>query len=76
MLLMDFEFDGAYLVDWWYMGTSFSIHLSRNKQWLVDFEFRKRTKIRCDDDKYLNAEGIGNVKVKLKNGKIVLIKDV
>ncbi|XP_058732714.1 uncharacterized protein LOC131604278 [Vicia villosa] len=38
--------------------------------------FRKRKKIGCANDKYLNAEGMGNVKVRVKNGKIVLIKDV
>ncbi|XP_050892050.1 uncharacterized protein LOC127097589 [Lathyrus oleraceus] len=34
------------------------------------------TKFRCADDKYLNTEGMGNVKVRVKNGKTVLIKDV
>lgn len=70
------ESDGAYLVDQWYMDTGLSNHLTWNKQWLVYFDSRKRTKIRCVDDKYLNAEGMGNVKVKVKNGKTVLVKDV
>jgi hypothetical protein len=43
---------------------------------LINFDSRKRTKIRCANDKYLNAEGMGNVKVIVKNGKTVLIKDV
>ncbi|XP_050902756.1 uncharacterized protein LOC127115202 [Lathyrus oleraceus] len=76
VLLMASEFDGAYLVYWWYMDTGCSDHLIRNKQWLVDFDFRKKTTIRCPDDKYLKAKGMGNVKVKVKNGKTVMIKDV
>ncbi|XP_050920354.1 uncharacterized protein LOC127137988 [Lathyrus oleraceus] len=68
---------GHYPADYWlYMETGFSNHLIGNKQWLVGFDSRKRTKITCGDDKYLNTEGMGNVKVKVKNGKIILIKDV
>lgn len=36
----------------------------------------ERPKIICVDDEYLKVEGMGNVKVKWKNGKNVLIKDV
>lgn len=50
-------------------------HLTRNKQPLVDFYYDKRTKIKCVDDEYLNAKGMRNVRVKLDNGKIILIKD-
>lgn len=41
---------------------------------MVDFDSRKRTKIRYADDKYINVEGMGNVKVKVKNGKTIMIK--
>lgn len=43
---------------------------------MINFDSRKRKKIKCVDDKYLNAGGMGNVKVKVKNGKTILIKDV
>lgn len=33
--------------------------LRGNKQWLIDFDYGKRTKIRCVDDEYLNAKGMG-----------------
>ncbi|XP_050900724.1 uncharacterized protein LOC127107480 [Lathyrus oleraceus] len=65
-----------FAVDYWYMNTSCSNHLTGKKQWPIDFDYRRRTKIICADDKYLNIEGIRNVKVRVKNGKIVLIKDV
>ncbi|XP_050896713.1 uncharacterized protein LOC127103504 [Lathyrus oleraceus] len=76
VLLIASESDGRYLVDWWYMYTGCSNHLTGNKLWLINFDYRKRTKIIYADDKYLNAKGMRNVKVKVKNGKIVLIKDV
>ena len=70
------ESDDMDLIDWWYMDTGCSNHLTGNKKWLVDFDSEKRTKIRCADDKYLNAEGMGNVRVTLNNGKTALIQNV
>ena len=64
------------MVDWRYIDNDYPNHLTGNKQWLVDFGNSKRTKIICVDDEYLNAKGIGNFIVKLKNEKTVLIKDV
>lgn len=64
------------MVGLWYMDIGCSNHLSGNKQWLIDFDSGRKTKIRYADDEYLNAEGVRNVKVKLKNGNTVLIKDV
>ena len=43
---------------------------------MIDFDSKRRTKIRCANDKYLIAEGMGNVRVKVKNEKNILIKDV
>ncbi|XP_058742135.1 uncharacterized protein LOC131614585 [Vicia villosa] len=76
ILLMASESDGRCLVDWWYMDDGCSNHLIGNKQWMIDFDSKRSTKIGCADDKYLNAEGMGNGKVKVKNRKTVLIKDV
>lgn len=70
VLLVAYESDARYLVDWWYMDTSCSNHLTENKQWLINFDSRKRRKIKCANNKYLNAEGMENVKVKVKNGKL------
>lgn len=58
------------------MNNRYSNHLTGNKQWLVDFDYRKRTKIRCTNDEYMNAKGMRNVRVKLNSGKTILIKDV
>lgn len=56
MLLMVSENVGGSMVDRWYMDTSCSNNLTRNKQWLVDFDFGKMTKIKCVGDEYLNAK--------------------
>lgn len=64
------EFDCVYLADWWYMDTDWSNHITGKKRSLVNFDSRKRIEIICVDDKYLNTKGMGNVKVKVKNGKI------
>lgn len=76
MLLITSKSDGGYLIYQWYMDTGFSNHLTGNKQWLINFDSRKRTKIRCVEDKYLDTEEMGNVNVRLKNDKTVMIKDV
>lgn len=73
---MVYKNTGEKMVDWWYMDIVYSNHLIGNKQWLIGFDSDKRTKIRCADDEYLNAKGMENVRVKLNNGKAVLIKDV
>ena len=73
---MAFENVGENLVELWYMDNGCSNHLTRNKQWLVDFDYGRKTKIICVDDEYLNVEGMRNVIVKLNNGKTVLIRDV
>ncbi|KAK2385973.1 hypothetical protein QL285_059916 [Trifolium repens] len=76
VLLMTSETDDINSSEWWYMDTGCSNHLTGNKKWLVDFDSGKSTKIRCADDKYLNAEGMGNVRVILNNGKSALIQNV
>lgn len=73
VLLMASENEGEKMVDWGYMDTGCSNHLTRNNQWLVDFDSGRKTKIICANDEYLNSKGMGNVKVKLKNGKNLLI---
>ncbi|XP_050876565.1 uncharacterized protein LOC127080280 [Lathyrus oleraceus] len=76
VLLMASANVGGSMVEWWYMDIGFSNHLTRNKQWLVDFDYGKRTKIICANGEYLNAKGMSNVRIKLSNSQTVLINDV
>lgn len=64
------------MVDWWYMDTGCFNRIIGNSQWLINFDSIRMTKIRCDDDKYLVVKGMGNVLVKVRDGKNMLIKDV
>lgn len=52
---------GGSMVYRWYMSTGCSNHLTGDEQWLVDFDYGKRTKIICVNDEYLNAKGMRNV---------------
>ncbi|XP_050915612.1 uncharacterized protein LOC127130689 [Lathyrus oleraceus] len=56
VLLMAYESNDSYYPDWWYMDIGFSNHLNGNKKWMVDFDSRKRTQIKCANDKYLNTK--------------------
>ena len=76
VILLAFESNNMNSSEWWYIDTGFSNHLNGNKKLLVDFDSRKSTKIICDGDKYLNAEGMGNVRIILNNGKAAVIQNV
>lgn len=43
---------------------------------MVDFDSDRKTKIKCANDECHNTKGMGNVQVKLKNGKAKLINNV
>ena len=76
MLLLASESDDMNSSKWWYMATGCASHLTGNKKWLVDFDSGKSTKIICVVDKYLNVEGMENVKIILNNGKAAVIQNV
>lgn len=58
------------------MDKGCSNYLTGNKQLLVDFDSSRKTKIKYVTDEYLNAKGARNFRLKINNGKTVLIKDV
>lgn len=58
------------------MDIGCSNHITENKQRLINFNYNKRTRIKCADDEYLTAKGMGNVLVKMKDGIILLIENV
>lgn len=45
VLLIVYESEVEKMVNWWYMDTDFSNHLTENKKWLVDFDYGRNTKI-------------------------------
>ncbi|XP_058750702.1 uncharacterized protein LOC131623675 [Vicia villosa] len=76
LILMASDSDNSELLEWWYMDIGRSNHMTRNKQWLIDFDSRKIIKVKCVDDKFVNAKGMRNVGIKVKNDKTILVKDV
>lgn len=58
------------------MDIGCSNHITENKQWLINFNYNKRTRIKCANDEYLIAKGLGNVLVKMEDGIILLIENV
>lgn len=76
VMLMVTTNDEGVVVDWWYLDTGCSNHLTGNRQWLINYDSSKESRIRCADDEYLVAEGMGDVLVKLKDGGTVLIENV
>jgi len=60
----------------WYLDIGCSNHMTGHKEWLGDFDENRRSKIKLADSKTLSAEGMGNILIQRKDGKIKLIKNV
>lgn len=50
--------------------------MTSHRQWLVDFDHSKKSKMRFPDDITVPVEGVGNILIKKKDGKNALISDV
>lgn len=46
------------------------------KEWLTDLDTNKRSKVRFQDFRSVNAEGIGTITVRRKDGRLAFIQDV
>lgn len=60
----------------WYLDTGCSNHMTSHKQWLCDLDTTRKTKVPFADDRTLCAEGIGNIVIKMRDGKTTLIENV
>lgn len=60
----------------WYLDSGCSNHMTGHKEWLVNLDESKKSKVRFADDRLISAEGIGDVLVKSKDGKDVTIAEV
>lgn len=60
----------------WYLDTGCSNHMTNHREWLVDFDHSKKSKVRFADDRIVPVESVGNVLIKRKDGKSALILDV
>nr|XP_004488262.1 uncharacterized protein LOC101502598 [Cicer arietinum] len=60
----------------WFLDIGCSNHMTCHKEWLVDINTSRRSKIKFVDDRTLEAKGAGNMVIKRINGKIVVIKNM
>ncbi|XP_014523446.1 uncharacterized protein LOC106779764 [Vigna radiata var. radiata] len=60
----------------WYLDSGCSNHMTCNKDWMINIDETRKSKVRVADNSTLQVEGIDNVVVKRKNGAFVIIKNV
>ncbi|XP_014511454.1 uncharacterized protein LOC106770145 [Vigna radiata var. radiata] len=53
-----------------------SNHMKYNKDWLMNLDESKKSKVRVVDNNMLKVEGIGSVKIKRKNGLYAMLENV
>lgn len=68
VLMTTADCDPATNPDSWYLDTGCSNHMTCRKEWLTDLDTSKRSKVRFADFSLVNAEGIGNVAIKKRDG--------
>nr|KYP63242.1 hypothetical protein KK1_017809 [Cajanus cajan] len=53
----------------WYLGTSYSNHMTRHRDWLLDFDVSVRNKVKFTNNNTIIVERMGKVVIKRKDGK-------
>ncbi|XP_019433446.1 PREDICTED: uncharacterized protein LOC109340262 [Lupinus angustifolius] len=62
--------------DVWYIDSGCSSHVTGHREWLVNFDERKKSNVRFADNRMIQAEGTGDVLINRKDGKHAMITDV
>ncbi|KAK2373515.1 hypothetical protein QL285_074546 [Trifolium repens] len=62
--------------DVWYFDSGCSNHMTGNRSILIDFDECLSTKIKLANNESIKAEGIGNVRIQMSNGKKAVIEKV
>jgi len=60
----------------WFLDTGCSNHMTRNKTWLKEVDLGRNTKVKLADHRVLVAEGMKNIAIEGKNGKMTIIEEV
>ncbi|XP_019465343.1 PREDICTED: uncharacterized protein LOC109363533 [Lupinus angustifolius] len=60
----------------WYIDSSCSNHMTGHKDWLVNFDSSKKSKVRFADNGLIQGEGTSDVMIEKKNGRKAMIIDV
>ena len=63
--------------DSWYLDSGCSNHMTGHKEWLVNFDMKKRSKVKFVDNRVIEAKGTtGDVLIQRKDGGQALITEV
>ncbi|XP_019455196.1 PREDICTED: uncharacterized protein LOC109356328 [Lupinus angustifolius] len=62
--------------DIWYVDSSCSSHMTRHRDWLVNFDETKKSIVRFAKNRVIQAEGTGDVLINKKDGNQAMITDV
>jgi len=63
--------------DTWYLNSGCSNHMTGHKEWLVNFDMKKRSKVKFVDNRVIEAKGTtGDVLIQRKDGGQTLITEV
>lgn len=76
VLLMVTTVEGNSLVKAWYLGIGCSNHMIGHKDFLVDLDTSRKTKIKLVDSRTLVAKGVGNIVVKKNDGETTIIENI
>jgi len=60
----------------WYIDFRCSNHMTGHRDWLVKFDAKKKSTIRCADNRVIQTEGAGNVLVTRQDGRQTMISDM
>ena len=60
----------------WFLDTGCSNHMTGNKTWLREVDPGRNTKVKLADHRVLVAEGMGNIDIEGKNGKMAIVEKV
>jgi len=76
VLLMATTCEGDPLCEDWYLDSGCSNHMTGHREWLINFDFSRKTSVKLADNRSLESEGIGDIAIKMKDGRNALIEKV
>lgn len=62
--------------DQWYIGSSCSLHMTGRKKLFINISTSLKNKVKFENDNTLCAEGIGDVLIRRKDGKLSVISNM
>ena len=76
LLMMTTNFDMSSCENNWYIDSGCSNHMTGNRNWLINFDENRKSTVRFADNRSIQAEGVGDVLLKRRDGKDAMITDV